>query len=684
MQPLLLIAWLTTIPKSLQKLNYAQSLKQTAIIHRISYIIFFLTIFFGAFGQGQKSMVNFSTLHNKIDLKNGEILDNKGVGHISFEIKNDFGVDTAFYFRNKGNGITTLIITDSATGKKTIQQTGNYIPINHRFGNDGEGFLPLAIKKNTKAFVQVNMQGFLSGKPNMRAAIFSPEAYYKFYKDNEPLTDTHEYLMIFFLGAMFLMLSFFLFMYTTSKQQLYGIYAFYLALQLLCSFFELESNTLVGSITLRNPLLVFTLDEPLVLSAIGAYLIFTNTLLGLKTQYKRLYLFLKWLAYSLWAYSLLQWFVSYNWPTFKYRSLLNIVLHYILIVISLTIIITVAIKIKSTIKTYFIAGSGLFLAFSIMSIIRGDVGFTGYILRLSDTNWYDMGILCECFFFAFALGIRIKEMREEKDKSNAQLIEQMKLNEQLMIENNQKLEQKVLERTKQMKQQAKEMEEVKLQETRSSYERQISETRMLALRSRMNPHFLFNSLNSIKYFILKNDNDTAAFYLNKFSRLLRLILDYTSHETITLQQELDALNLYLDIESLRFDQSFHYHIHVDENVVPQNIHIPPLLLQPFVENAIWHGLANSDTTDKKCAIEIRKINGHVLIQIIDNGVGRKAAAIYKENKMNKMESYGIKITDERIDLYNQVNAGKLSVAIKDNEDLDRNPTGTTVNILMET
>jgi LytS/YehU family sensor histidine kinase len=201
----------------------------------------------------------------------------------------------------------------------------------------------------------------------------------------------------------------------------------------------------------------------------------------------------------------------------------------------------------------------------------------------------------------------------------------------------------------------------------------------------MNPHFLFNSLNSIKYFILKNENDTAAFYLNKFSKLLRQILEYSNRETITLQQELETLKLYLEIESLRFDQSFHYHIVVDEGLLPESIQVPPLILQPFVENAIWHGLANSDKSDKFCKVEVNKQNGNINISIIDNGVGRAVAAIIKENKINKLntESFGMKITEERISIFNTGSNGKLKIAVEDNMDEGLQAAGTTINITLQ-
>src|SRR6188508_2969786 len=113
---------------------------------------------------------------------------------------------------------------------------------------------------------------------------------------------------------------------------------------------------------------------------------------------------------------------------------------------------------------------------------------------------------------------------------------------------------------------------------------------MQALRAQMNPHFMFNSLNSINNFILKNDPDNASDYLTKFSRLMRLILDNSRSEWVLLENELKALQLYIELEAVRFDNAFKYSMEVTKDVDPETMMVPPLIIQPYVENAIWHGL----------------------------------------------------------------------------------------------
>lgn len=607
--------------------------------------------------------------------------------NISLSIRNDFAKDTTYYLRNAGNGYTILQITDSLGNILSNQSTGYYIPIRNRFGKDEQGFLPITIKAGKQVNIQLEVHGFAGNAPVLTASLYTVNSYYQFYKDIYTLTNTQENLSVLFVGAVFIMMVFFWFMYLKSKQALYGRYSIYLTVHLIYGFLRLGAGTGIGYLTLQIPLIKYSLIPPIILVAVGGYAWFIIELLDLRKLRPSLFKLMKWVSISLWAFSAFYWVLCYIMPEMPYQTTVFLLVRIVLVLINLYILFSVALFVKSSIKNYYIIGNTLFLIFGVLAGIK-EVNniFTGtYFGNLNNANWYMIGILLECIFFAFALGVRIKELEEEKDDARQKLIDHMQLTEKLMQETNLGLENKVAERTAEILAQKKQLEEVTLQETKVAYEKQLSETKMQALRSRMNPHFLFNSLNSIKYFILKNENDTAAFYLNKFAKLLRHILEYSNNETISLQQELDTLKLYLEIESLRFDKSFHYDIRVDEGVIPDKINIPPLILQPFVENAIWHGLANSDKYDKFCNVEVVRQNGHILISIKDNGVGRAAAAIIKENKINKLnsESFGMKITEERMELFNTTSHGKLQIAVQDEEDEEKQSLGTTINITLQ-
>ncbi len=152
--------------------------------------------------------------------------------------------------------------------------------------------------------------------------------------------------------------------------------------------------------------------------------------------------------------------------------------------------------------------------------------------------------------------------------------------------------------------------------------------KMQALRAQMNPHFIFNCLSSINNFVLKNETEAASDYLTKFSRLIRTVLNNSKRSFIPLEDELEMVRLYLEMESLRFKGSFTYRIDRDEKIEPSTIFIPPLLIQPFVENAIWHGLLHKADPGGRLDISV-KVEKNILICIIeDNGVGRSFSPEY--------------------------------------------------------
>jgi len=178
-------------------------------------------------------------------------------------------------------------------------------------------------------------------------------------------------------------------------------------------------------------------------------------------------------------------------------------------------------------------------------------------------------------------------------------------------------------------------------------EQKALDMEMKTLRAQMNPHFIFNSLNSINRFILQNNKTSASSYLTKFSRLIRMILQHSQEQLISLESELEALDLYLELESVRFDNKFAYKVSVQGTVDSSLVRIPPMIIQPYAENAIWHGLMLKETRGQ-LDIEISSENGHIFICVKDDGVGRENAARLESKSTIKYKSMGMKITQERI------------------------------------
>ncbi|HMU46864.1 MAG TPA: two-component regulator propeller domain-containing protein [Chitinophagaceae bacterium] len=224
----------------------------------------------------------------------------------------------------------------------------------------------------------------------------------------------------------------------------------------------------------------------------------------------------------------------------------------------------------------------------------------------------------------------------------------------------------------------------KKEKLKTQYEKKLANVEMTALLAQMNPHFLFNSLNSIDSYIIKNESGKASEYLNNFARLMRLILQNSRSNYTSLKDEIELLELYMQMESLRFKDKFSYEIKVEEGLDVASIVIPPMLIQPYVENAIWHGLMHKkDGTIGKVKIDISEKNNKLVCVIEDNGIGREKAEEIKTQKPgNHKRSMGMQITRDRIDLINKLNNTDTSVQIIDLKDENGNPAGTRVELVI--
>jgi len=206
----------------------------------------------------------------------------------------------------------------------------------------------------------------------------------------------------------------------------------------------------------------------------------------------------------------------------------------------------------------------------------------------------------------------------------------------------------------------------------------LSETEMLALRAQMNPHFIFNCLNAIDNLIQTNQKDKATTYLARFAKLIRSVLESSQNNLVPFHKDFETLRLFLDLEQFRCSNKFKYQLEADEELLQGDYKVPPLVIQPFIENAIHHGLLNKQNGEKKLIVKASLHHSYIQYFISDNGVGRTKA--FEIKKLNKPEhtSYGIQITTERIHLHNQ-NGKTNDIQIKDLLQ-DDGPSGTEVKV----
>ncbi|MDR9401600.1 MAG: histidine kinase [Psychroflexus sp.] len=328
-------------------------------------------------------------------------------------------------------------------------------------------------------------------------------------------------------------------------------------------------------------------------------------------------------------------------------------------------------QIPGKLKIFFFIGGLSYMTFSLIALILSKL----YDYQVDDLSgfvpmvYFYTGVIIEQICFGFALAYFIEQINKDYQLS-------LNRNLDLKIEHNQELSKQLSNQSKRLKKMAQDAKEKQLALVKSEYEAKLHESRLSSLQSKMNPHFIFNALNSIKAYLIDNDKRKAVNYMNRFSRLVRKILESSRIEKISLDEELEIIELYVKIENTRFNDAIDFSL--EKQIDHKNIFVPPLILQPFIENALWHGLAPSKTR-KQLMVNVTEKGGIAMVEIIDNGVGRQYSEKAKANNKIKKKSMGLQMTKERLKVFNE----------KFNTDYhfefsDLNQNGTKVSIYLNT
>jgi sensor histidine kinase YesM len=340
--------------------------------------------------------------------------------------------------------------------------------------------------------------------------------------------------------------------------------------------------------------------------------------------------------------------------------------------------IFISLKIPNKLKYFMILGVILYQGFAYLSLYisnnnNNDKSFTS----IDPIIYFYIGIIVESIIFILGIGFKVQQIFNEKINAQKIIIEEQK-EIQLLKENYQKeLETDLASKVDELKIAIQKTEDEKLKSLTIGFENEVSNLKLDSLRSQMNPHFIFNALNSIKAYLIDNNTEKAVYYLNKFSKLIRKILESSRSESISLQEELDIIELYMSIENIRFEQKIDFNIAVDCTINLAQIKIPGLVLQPFIENSLWHGLMLKEGI-RTIDLEIYKENDLIKLSVTDNGIGRNRAKENKEKKTFKKDSLGLQFAKERIDYFNRRENTNYNFKIIDLYDDDKKSIGTRV------
>ena len=464
------------------------------------------------------------------------------------------------------------------------------------------------------------------------------------------------------------------------QKRIYFYYFGYLFFQIVYALLVLQTTpATIANLAQHFPYFSVLISESVQFTFIGFYILFILHLLAVKTFDLKLAKALKIFAIVCFTYAMLWFGFNLFWVDLEIRTMASIIIRVIVLPLNLFLFFWIIYKVKHPLLKYFILGQSLFFIGAALSSI---VYYNGlhkvpngiFNFPYSQNIIFMAGLLGEVLCFSIALGESMFLVQKEKEKTSQKLIEQLRQNQIMEANMRKELDKQINQKTEELVQLYSEIEKQKEKQLKKSFTERLRNMEMLALRSQMNPHFIFNSLNALKNLVMQSRDEDAIGYLDNFSALLRTILQNSSKNTITVEEEMEILELYLDLEKSRLGDDFSYTIQYDSRETLSQYTIPPLLLQPFVENAIWHGLHPSHKSEKRLSV-VFDTSKQLQITIEDNGIGRKESSKSKKTH----PSAGTNITKERLTLYNHISHTQMRLNILDLEE-NGMPTGTRITI----
>jgi len=430
------------------------------------------------------------------------------------------------------------------------------------------------------------------------------------------------------------------------------------------------------------PWFSWKLDDPSSLISMLFYILFLTTFLETKKNFIKLNGVLSVLFYGLLIWCVLALIFNFVFNAINIVYISSFIMRLLCIIVAGLAIVQL-LKKKNAVYRYIAIGTAIMalggVATNILRLFPGMINEPYQFVTDWKPMYWNIGVVFELILFSLAMSYQFAKDSKEKRQALNQYVEQLMENQKLQQRYKTELELEVKTRTTENLRISHELIEKEKKEFKSDFDRRLAEVELKALRSQMNPHFIFNSLNSIKLLIQKGENEEAMNYLVQFAKLMRIALNNVSSKQVSLEEELDFCKRYLDIESLRFSDDFNYSIEIDPRIDMSYIRIPPLVIQPYIENALWHGLLHKEG-NRKLRIVGDFINEEsCIIRVIDNGIGRGASAELNKSRTFKRKSLGQQLVQERIHLNKEIHNKDIHIDLVDLFEQDI-AIGTQVNI----
>lgn len=578
---------------------------------------------------------------------------------------------------NGWNDITEGYFLPGNGNAPQVSKSGTLLPASQRamdsFSSSMQfNFPPSADTASLLLKIQNRFSGY---PPQLDFSLLSDKSFHEFTRK----VQIRNNISIAFQGAVCVMLLFMMLIYVQNRDKVYLYYSLYMLGIMLYLSSTIQSNIYVNYVFREFPLIGLYLNYPIQLLFYMAYNQFVSAFLDLKKTDP--WLHRKILQMNLTFAGVLVATVIYQLLTADALTVGKAWtgISALMIVAYMLLIYRLVTHIKTPYAPFLIVGMIIFMAAAVACMIL--VNFVRPRMAISPYNILEIGFFLEILCFSMGLGYKMWQTNKDRQRIQEAYIRELKRNEAIIQEANLQLEQKVKERTSEVIRKNKEIEDERKKQMAGDYERRLAIAEMSALRAQMNPHFMFNSMNTLEAFILEKQEKEASRFLNKFSKLLRLVLENSRQLLVSVEKDMEALELYIQLEQIRYDNRFSYDIQIDQRLVDEGYSVPPLIIQPFVENAIVHGLFNK-SGHGKLDIRLQMLEDKIYCCIEDDGIGRELAQEIRMKNNPHHRSLGLKVTGERIEILNQIHQVNVGVRTIDLVDSEGEPAGTKVEIYL--
>ncbi|HEU4552283.1 MAG TPA: histidine kinase [Chitinophaga sp.] len=488
------------------------------------------------------------------------------------------------------------------------------------------------------------------------------------------------------LGMLLVFLTIAIINYIQLPDRSYLYFAAYILGLIFFFALRLENKPYQLSVFHRWPMLKYYWDTLALLFCFYLmYLLFGNAFLNLKERYpymERIFTF----AAACTGGIIIIFFFCITQQQYHIPGVIYSYLYLVLLLPQLVIYLALAKRSRHhPLVRFFLFGSLCYYVASLLGFVLQikPLGFVNALSTLSaPTMPMITGVFLQATFFLAGLSYRNKLVHHERTKTQEMLIKQLNKNKELQRKLNEQLEELVKEQTSEILRKKQELEEQRQIQLNIEYDKKLTEIELKAIRAQINPHFIFNCLNSIQLFVMQRDYEYAQKYLSDFSYLIRKTLDFSRRNFITLTDEITYLNTYLGLEKMRFENKMEYDIRVDPAIATTELEIPAMLLQPYVENAVKYGMTNPNQPIGHLIIRFQQLAGDILECIIeDNGIG-----IARSKELRTLpkhhQSSGMEISSNRAELLNKMYNTDIHIEVIDKSGRNFTESGTVVRILI--